>query len=228
MKITYLSHAAFLIETAGHKILIDPFLTHNPLAPCGPGDITADFILVSHAHGDHIGDAIPIAQRCNAPIVALSDLAAWFRTKGVTTIPVYPGTVFDMPFGRLRITPSVHGNTLTDGSAVTIMGQPAGFVIYSEGKTLYHPGDTGITAELRLIGELAAPLDVALLPIGGTYTMNIDDALKAIEMLNPRLTLPMHYNTFDNIPADPGVFVARAAANGRSARVIAIGETIAV
>ncbi len=202
MKITYQGHACFLLQGKDHRIIIDPFLKDNPLARIKPEDVEVDAILVTHGHFDHLGDAVEISKRCKAPIIAPFELVNYCQGKGAQGHPMHIGGSYDFPFGKVKLTIAHHGST-TDTGAV---GNPCGFLIFMDGRTVYHAGDTGLFMDMKLIGEMN-DIDVALLPIGGNFTMDIDDALKAVEFLRPKVAIPMHYNTFDVIKQDPQRFV---------------------
>ena len=203
MKLKYFSHSAFQITTANGKvILIDPFLTGNPTATVSAESIEADFIILTHAHGDHIGDAFDIAKRCNSLIIAVNELADYAIGKGLRAHNMHIGgsNIFD--FGKVKFTIAHHGSLTPDGHYA---GEPAGVVINADGKYVYHTGDTGLFYDMKLIGEMNK-IDYMLLPIGDNFTMGIEDAVKAIELTDPDVAIPMHYNTFPVIEADPNEF----------------------
>jgi L-ascorbate metabolism protein UlaG (beta-lactamase superfamily) len=222
-KLQYLSHSAFLIETVGKKLLIDPFFTGNPKAPVHARTIKPDYILLSHGHGDHLGDGVEMAKEHSATIIAPNELAVWCGQKGCKTHPMHIGGGWNFEFGRVKLTIAHHGSAAGPGEyGWECTGSPCGFLITSEGKTLYHAGDTGLFYDMKLIGEMNA-IDLALLPIGDNFTMGIADAIKAVEFLRPKRAVPMHYNTFDMIKADPQVFVS-GASKFASVSVMNIGE----
>jgi len=229
MKLTYLSHSCFTLETSTHRLIIDPFLSGNPLATVSPDEIECDYILLSHGHEDHFGDAIAIAKRTGATIIANFEIATYCAHRGAKAHPMQPGGAWRFPFGRVKMTIAHHSSGLgnEDGTA-TFLGNPAGLLITADGKTLYHAGDTALFLDMKLIGELDK-IDAALLPIGDNFTMGPEDAARAVEFLNASLAIPMHYNTFDLIKVDPKRFVDAVKAGGTgTARVMSIGETIEV
>ena len=221
-KLTYFSHAAWMIETNGTAILIDPFLDDNPTSPVKSKDVKADYIIITHAHGDHIGDSIPIAKANDAMIITNFEIANWCGEQGVTVHPLHIGGAHDFPFGKVKLTQAFHGSSFPDGS---YGGMPAGVLITVEGKTVFHSGDTGLFSDMKLIGEMN-PIDVAMIPIGDNFTMGLDDAVKAVEFLNPKKVIPMHYKTFDVIDVDPNEFVLRVKNQGIEALVLEYGGSI--
>ncbi len=221
-KLTYFSHAAWMIETNGDTILIDPFLDDNPTSPVKSNEVKADYIIITHAHGDHIGDAIPIAKRDNATIISNFEIANWCGAQGVTAHPMHIGGARDFPFGKVKLTQAFHGSSFPDGS---YGGMPAGVLVTIDNKTVYHSGDTGLFGDMKLIGE-QTPLEIAIIPIGDNFTMGINDAVKAVEFLNPKKVIPMHYKTFDVIDVDPGEFVSRVKSLGVDAQILEYGESL--
>jgi L-ascorbate metabolism protein UlaG (beta-lactamase superfamily) len=221
-KLTYFSHSAWKIETNEYTILIDPFLDDNPTSPVKSKDVKADFIIVTHAHGDHIGDAIPIAKANNATIISNFEIANWCGEQGVTAHPMHIGGSKEFPFGKVKLTQAFHGSSFPDGS---YGGMPTGVLITIQNKTIYHSGDTGLFGDMKLIGE-SMPIDIALIPIGDNFTMGLDDAVKAVEFLRPKMAIPMHYKTFDVINVDPDVFVSRVKKTGVEAKVLDYGSSI--
>lgn len=204
-KLTFLGHSAFYLEGSGIKALIDPFLTGNPLAVAKQEDFSdISHIFVTHGHGDHLGDAIAIALRCGATIFTCNELAGWLSSQGIKTEGMHIGGRALFPFGRVKLTPAWHGCPITVGNEVRYGGVACGFVIEVEGKKLYHSGDTGLTMEMALLED--ENINVALLPIGGYFTMDADDAVRAVELIRPRMVVPMHYDTFQPIKADPTLF----------------------
>jgi L-ascorbate metabolism protein UlaG (beta-lactamase superfamily) len=232
MKITYLSHSCFLIETSSHTLIIDPFLTHNPLAQVKPEDIRCDFVLVTHGHFDHVGDSQEIARRNDATVISSYEVADWLSRQGVKkTHPLGIGGGYEFPFGRVKLTIAFHSAGYPppegDKGGFVYLGVPAGLLIQAEGKTLYHAGDTALTLEMQLLGQ-RNKIDVAMLPIGDNFTMGPEDAVAAAEFLGAALVLPMHYNTFPPIHQDPNAFVKMLGDKGIQGQAAAIGETISV
>lgn len=224
--LTFLGHDAFLLEHEAHRLIIDPFLSGNPQARLKPGAIKVQYVLLTHAHGDHFGDAVSIARSNSALIIAPNELAVYCGNLGLRSHAMHIGGAFSFPFGRVKLTIAHHGSGLDlGGDALTYMGNPCGFLITLGGKTVYHAGDTGLFLDMKLIGELDA-IDVALLPIGDNFTMGVRDAVRATEFLKPGLVVPMHYNTFDLIKADAAAFVEQVQAKGLAARAMQVGETL--
>jgi len=224
MKITYLSHSCFFIETESHRLIIDPFLTGNPLATVKATDVKCDYVLLTHGHADHLGDAVEIAKQNDATIIAVFELAMYCAAQGAKVRPMHIGGSGTFPFGRIKFTIAHHSSSVDTGNGIVYLGNPAGILLTVEGKTIFHAGDTGLFLDLKLIGEMNQ-IAVAILPIGDNFTMGIDDAVKAVEWLKPEITFPSHYNTFDLIKADAGEFVKKVEAVGAKARALAIGET---
>ncbi len=215
ISVTYHSHACFTISSDKVKILLDPFITGNPLAKIKPSDLQADVILVSHGHGDHVGDTVEIAQKNNSLVIAPFELIVFLQRQGVNPQrchPMHIGGGFNFDFGRIKLTPAHHGSAFVDDNNTTYTGNPCGYLITLEGKTIYFAGDTGIFSEMELIGSMNN-IDLALLPIGDNFTMGIDDAIKACELLNAKVAIPMHYKTFDVIDVDPFDFVKKLEEN---------------
>jgi len=204
VNVTWYSHACILIEADRAKLLIDPFLEGNPLAPVQADQVQADFILVSHGHGDHLGDTVRIAKRTGATVISNFEIQNWLAKQGVEkTHPQHIGGGFDYPWGRVKLTIAHHGSALPDGS---YGGNPCGFLLYIQGKKIYHACDTGLFYDMKLIGEEG--IDLAILPIGDNFTMGPADGLRAVKLIEPRRVIPIHYNTFDVIKQDPASWKA--------------------
>ena len=216
VELTYHSHACFSIAVDGVQLLIDPFLTGNALADVSADEVQADYILVSHGHGDHVGDTVEIARRTGAMTISNFEIQNWLQAQGVErTHPLHIGGGRDFPFGRVKLTIAHHGSALPDGS---YGGNPAGFLLTLKGKKIYHACDTGLFYDMKLIGEEG--LDVAILPIGDNFTMGPDDALRAVKLLEAKVVIPIHYNTFDVIEQDPMAFATRVQAETSSGCVV--------
>jgi L-ascorbate metabolism protein UlaG (beta-lactamase superfamily) len=206
MKITFLGHACFLLE-GETSILIDPFITGNPVAVVRAEDLNSDLVLVSHGHSDHLGDAIQIAKQCDATIVSVHEVFNYCARQGAKAHPMHIGGSRQFGPVKIKLTPAWHGSGfITDGPA-EYLGTPCGFIITLGGKTIYHSGDTALFGDMELIGRLH-PLDLALLPIGDNFTMGPADALEAVKMLKPNIVIPMHYNTWPLIAQNPEDFKA--------------------
>ncbi len=198
IRLTYHGHAALGLDISGTHVLVDPFLSDNPAAIVAPAELPADFILVSHGHSDHVGDTVDIAKRTGATVITNFEMANWFSAQGVESVhPQHLGGGFVHPFGYLKLTLALHGSGLPDGS---YGGNPCGFLLDTEGKTLYLACDTGLFGDMSLIGEEG--VDLATLPIGDNFTMGPKDSLRAVAMINPRIVVPIHYNTWDLIAQD--------------------------
>jgi L-ascorbate metabolism protein UlaG (beta-lactamase superfamily) len=223
MKLKYFSHSAFQITTKdGEKILIDPFLDGNPTSQVKSDDVSAEYIVLTHAHGDHIGDTFKIAKKCNSTVIAVNELANYCAEKGTKAHNMHMGGAYNFSFGKVKFTIAHHGSQTPDGHYA---GEPAGVLLTIDGKTVYHTGDTGLFYDMKLIGEMN-PVDYMLVPIGDNFTMGIDDAVKAVELVNPKNVIPMHYNTFPVIEEDPEAFKSRIEKTGKKCRVLKFGEEI--
>lgn len=197
--LTWHGHATLGLETGGYQLVIDPFFSGNPAADIAADAVQADFLLVSHGHGDHVGDAAAIAKRTGATIISNFEIASWFGGQGVEkTHGQHIGGGHKHPFGYLKLTLALHGSILPDGSNG---GNPCGFLLTTnDGEKLYFAQDTGLFGDMKLIGEEG--LDLAILPIGDNYTMGPDDALRAVKLLEPKFVVPIHYNTWDLLAQD--------------------------
>ena len=218
MRITYLGHSCFEIETKGTKLLIDPFLV---LSPEYKAEEISD-IFVTHGHGDHLGSAIDIAKKNNAKITAVFELANYCAQKGAKSNGINLGGWIHYDWGKVLAVPAFHSSSTPEGNYA---GCPCGFVFEIEGKILYHAGDTCLNSEMKVIGELYSP-DIAFLPIGGYYTMDIEQATKASQWLNAKTIIPMHYNTFDAISVNLDDFETKIKGLEKTPLVLNIGQSL--
>lgn len=204
----FLGHSACEVRDGDTSVLIDPFLTGNPLAAAKPEDLRPTAILISHAHNDHMGDALSIAKRSDALVVSIFEIAGWFEKHGARShgMSVGGGHAFD--WGWVKLTPAWHGSTYQDenGQFITL-GTPTGLLLRLGGRLLYHAGDTGLFGDMALIGRQG--IDLALVPIGDNFTMGPDDALEAVRLLQPKTVVPIHYDTFPLIRQDPHAWARR-------------------
>jgi len=222
---TWYGHATHGLTVGKHKLLIDPYFTGNPAASATAEEVEAEFILITHGHGDHIGDAVSIARRTDALCISNAEICSWLRSKGLKTHAQHIGGGYHYPFGYLKLTNALHGSALPDGSNG---GNPAGFLLTTpDEKKIYIAGDTGLFGDMRLIGDEG--LDLAVLPIGDNFTMGPDDALKAVKLLRPKRVVPVHYNTWDLIAQDPQAWKTRVEAE-TSAEVFVLkpGESLSL
>jgi len=226
MRLTYFGHSCFLVEVSDTRLVLDPFFTDNPLAPCRASDIKCDYVLCTHGHDDHICDALEISQRNEAPIIANFEITEFFAAQGAKTHGLNPGGGYNFPFGRVKLTLAFHSSSSIENGRITYLGEPCGLLIDAGGKKLYDAGDTALFSDMQLIGR--AGLDAALLPIGDNFTMGPADALDALDYLKPKVGVPIHYNTWPVIQQDAGKFAADAATRGHKVIALKPGETLAL
>ena len=220
-RVRWLGHSCLLFEVGGKNVLVDPFLTGNPKAAARADEVPADVILISHGHGDHVGDAVAIARRTGATVVTNYEIGLWLQEKHglpadrVVGMQHGGGTTLE-GVGRVKLTLAFHGSALPDGSNG---GNPCGFLFtFVDGTKVYDAADTALFGDMALIGE--GELDLAILPIGDFYTMGPDDALRAVALLGPKRVLPIHYGTFPPIVQDPHAWADRVRASTRAEPVV--------
>ncbi|MGJ3238066.1 MAG: metal-dependent hydrolase [Anaerolineae bacterium] len=212
---TWLGHSTFIFASDDHKLIIDPFLTNNPLIETRPDEIDVEYIVLTHAHGDHTGvsdegpagDTLAIASNTGAQIVCNFEMGKWFMNQGVPAEQVFqgnPGGTMRGDWVDIKFTKAFHSSSFEDG---TYGGQPNGLIIRTGGYTVYHAGDTSLFGDMALIGE--EKLDLAILPIGDVFTMGVDDSIRAAKLLNARHVFPCHYNTFPPIVQDAAAWADR-------------------
>ena len=204
MKLINYGHAAFEIQTKQANVLIDPFLENGMTSKKVEDMKDIQYILVTHGHLDHIGSTIEIAEKTDSTIVCNAELSFYFAGLGLKTHSMHIGGKAHFNFGNVKMTPALHGSPIRIGDKNYYGGNPAGFVITADGKKIYHAGDTGLSMEMMLLKDLE--IDIAILPIGGNFTMDIEDAVKAVKMIQPKAVIPMHYNTFPIIQSNPEYF----------------------
>jgi L-ascorbate metabolism protein UlaG (beta-lactamase superfamily) len=220
--VTFLGHGTFLVETNGTRVLIDPFLTGNPAASTTADDVPADVIILSHGHGDHVGDAIDVANRTGALVIANHEIVEWLTGQGLTnTHAQHIGGQHAFEWGTLKLTIAHHGSMLPDGANG---GNPCGLLLKLADGNIYHAADTGLFLDMKLIGEEG--IDLAILPIGDNFTMGPDDALRAVKLIEPKRVIPDHYNTWPLIAQDAGAWAERVRAEtSAEALVLESGES---
>jgi L-ascorbate metabolism protein UlaG (beta-lactamase superfamily) len=222
----YHGHACFSMAAEGKRVIMDPFFTDNPMAVEKAEDIECDAVLVSHAHSDHLGDAVEIARNNNAVLVATYELAVYCQREGVENVyPMHIGGGHEFDFGHVKLTVAHHSSAIGTADSILGISNSCGVLVTMGERLFYYAGDTALCADIEFMGRLH-DLDAVALPIGDTFTMGLEDAVIAATMLHAGLTVPMHYNTFEVIQADPHEFVRRVEAEGLRARVMEPGEEI--
>lgn len=204
MDIRFLGHSAVELKDGGTTVLIDPFLTGNPKATVSADELDATTILLTHGHSDHYGDTVAIAKRTGAPVVAIVELAGEIGDQGVQVLDPNLGGTVHLDWGSVKLVPAWHTSTTPNGTVNT----PAGMVIELGGKRIYHLGDTCLFSDLQLVPRTSGKIDVALVPIGGHYTMDRFDAVVAVEFVKPDTVIPIHYDTFPPVETDAKAFKA--------------------
>ena len=211
----YYGHACFLLDDGKFKLLFDPFLTSNPQATIKPDDVETDYIFITHAHSDHVGDGYDILERTGATAIGIPEVMDFGGTD-VKTLEMNLGGTLNLPFGFARMVPAMHSAGIPGGIA-------CGYVIGIGGKVVYFAGDTALFGDMKLIGE-RDKIDYAILPIGGHYTMDYVDAAKAVELLGAKNAIPVHYNTWDVIKQNPEDF--KALVKTAKVHIVKPGETL--
>ncbi|AOY75201.1 metal-dependent hydrolase [Clostridium formicaceticum] len=219
MKIQYLGHSAFYVETSTMKALIDPFIS-NEVQSFAFDEKEITHIFVTHGHGDHLGSTIQIAKKSGATVISNYEICMYLQKQGISFHAMHIGGRFTSNFGTIKMTPALHGSGIETPEGMLYGGNPCGFLIACEGKKLYHAGDTGLTMDMQLLA--VEKIDVALIPIGGNFTMDVIDAVTAVEFIKPKVVVPMHYNTHPIISASPEAFQAKVL--GADVKILTIGE----
>jgi L-ascorbate metabolism protein UlaG (beta-lactamase superfamily) len=225
MRFTYYGHATFAVEAGGKKLLFDPFISPNELAKhIDINTIEADYILLSHGHGDHVADVVSIAKRTGAKVIAMAEVIDWVTKNGVENVHPMNFGSYTFDFGRVSMVPAWHSSSMPDGA---YGGNPGGFVLQTADGNFYYSGDTCLMLDMQLIPHYAK-LDFAVLPIGGNYTMDAQDAVKALEFVQCTKAIGIHYDTFPVIVIDKDVVKKTFEAAGKEVLLPGIGETIEV
>lgn len=223
MKVWYLSHSVVLLESKGMKGIIDPFITGNPNCPVNLEDLdNITHIFVTHGHGDHLGDTVELAKKWGSKIICNFEIGNYLEKYQLDIHTMHIGGRVQLDFGIVKMTPALHGSGIQNGTEIINGGNPCGFVIQVRDKKIYHAGDTGLTMDMKLLED--EKIDLAFLPIGGNYTMDIEDAVKAVEFIKPKTVVPMHYDTFPVIEADPYIFKSNV--KDIDVKVLSYGESI--
>lgn len=226
MKIQYLGHASFLIETNGKNIVIDPYITANPLAKhININQIRTEYLLITHAHNDHILDVETLAKNSNSVVISNYEIVNYFEKKGLKGHPMNMGGSWSFDFGKIHMVNALHSSSFPDGS---YGGNPAGYVLEAEGKLVYIAGDTALTYDMKLIPEFIGIIDIALLPLGDNFTMGINSAVKAAEFVQTNKVIASHFDTFGYIKIDHQQAISSFRNSGKELILLKIGETYSI
>ena len=223
MKFTYYGHSCFELDINGTKLLFDPFISPNPMAKhIDVNSLKPDYILLSHGHGDHMADLFDIQKNSGAKVICIADIAGWLNGKGITNVHgMNIGGGYDFDFGRVKMVYALHSSSMPDGA---YGGNPAGFVIYANGKKVYYAGDTALTYDMKLLAD--EKLDWAVLPIGDNYTMGVDDAVKATGFIACKNVIGIHYDTFPVIRIDKEAAKSKFEKANVNLQLLPIGNSI--
>lgn len=209
MNLSFHGQSTIYFEANGKKVIVDPFITGNGQSDLDANAIEVDYIILTHGHGDHFGDTVELANRNNATVIGSAELGDYLTTnKNVENVrPMNIGGKVEFEFGTVKFVQAFHSSSLTDDNGIPVyLGMPMGVIIEVEGKTIYHTGDTGLFSDMKLIAD-RHPVDVCFIPIGDNFTMGIDDASYAINsFIKPKISVPIHYDTFELIEQDPNKF----------------------
>jgi L-ascorbate metabolism protein UlaG (beta-lactamase superfamily) len=210
LNITYFGQSVLLVEHGQDAIIIDPFINGNPHTNIKVEDLKVNYIYVTHGHGDHLGDTVELAKQNNATVIAPVELATWISWQGVNVVPMHIGGEKEFSFGKLKLVEAIHGSSIVDeeNKQIINVGPASGVLLKIAGKTIYHAGDTALFRGMKTLGEYEQ-IDLAYLPIGNHFTMGIDDAVIAADWINAKQVVPIHYNTFPAIQADPNEFLEK-------------------
>lgn len=223
MIIRYLGHSSFHITIGNTKIIVDPYITPNPLAAhIDIKSLTADYILLTHGHGDHIADVEAIAAQTGASIVSTYEVVTYFENKGIKGHPMNIGGSWNFDFGRLKLTNAIHTSSFPDGSYA---GNPCGFMLYTDEENLYIAGDTALTMDMKLIPMFGPKPDIAILPIGSNFTMDADDAVIASDFIECDKIIGCHYDTFGYIKIDQEETINKFKSKGKELILLPIGKS---
>lgn len=207
MKATFHGHAVVTLETKdGKKLLFDPFINGNEMCDLDVDTVEADYILVTHAHNDHLGDTIEISKRTGAPVITTVEIADYLNSFDVEAHGMQPGGSYSFDFGKVKLTPAIHGSSLDIDGKPHTLGLATGILVTADNQTVYHMGDTALYSDMKLIGDLN-DIDLAFIPIGDNFTMGPEDASLAAKWIKAKKVVPIHYNTFPLIEQNPENYI---------------------